>query len=84
MADSKALIATADQVGHILTSRRKALKLSQSEMATRLGLSQNRYSELEQHPGKLTLDRLLILAAALNLDLALQEKGNVAEQTGEW
>ncbi|MDY0309214.1 MAG: helix-turn-helix domain-containing protein [Castellaniella sp.] len=40
-------LSTSHQLGHLLTARRKALGLTQQEVASRLGISQNRYSELE-------------------------------------
>jgi len=71
------------QAGQILTTRRKALNLSQAAVAARLGISQNRLSELEAHPERVTLDRLLALASQLGLELVLQEKTQPANQS-EW
>jgi len=64
----------ATQIGATLAARRKALKLSQAEVAARLGLSQNRLSELEARPETLTVEQLLALANALGLELALGER----------
>ncbi|BAL27184.1 hypothetical protein AZKH_p0301 (plasmid) [Azoarcus sp. KH32C] len=64
-------------------ARRKALGLSQSQVAVGLGISQNRLSEIEAHPERLTLDRLISLAGLLGLELVLQEK-TPASDTGEW
>ena len=77
-------LMTPTQTGQMLVSRRKALKLSQEAVANRLGISQPRYSELEIHPDRITLDRLLILASVLKLDLALCEKDSEPVQKGEW
>jgi len=79
-------IFTSDQLGQLLASRRKALGLSQSEAAARLGISQNRLSELERQPAQLTLDRLLALAGMLGLDLDIQAKPSNPgkEEEGEW
>lgn len=66
------VIHTPQQAGAYLRDRRKALKLSQTQVATRLGVSQNRFSVLEAVPGDLTLERLLVLAKTLGLELVLR------------
>ena len=71
------------QAAELLVGRRKALGLSQAEVAARLGISQNRLSELETRPERLTFDRLLALAGVLGLELALGERKPV-EAEGEW
>ena len=62
---------TPQQLQQALVNRRKKLKLSQAVVAARLGLSQNRYSELESAPESLTVDRLLTLAALLGLEVQI-------------
>lgn len=62
---------TPQQLQQALVNRRKKLKLSQSNVAAKLGLSQNRYSELESSPELLTVDRLLTLAALLGLEVQI-------------
>lgn len=69
-------ISNAKQIGATLAARRKALKLSQTEVASRLGLSQNRLSELESQPGSLTVEQLLALANALGLEMTLGERAS--------
>jgi HTH-type transcriptional regulator/antitoxin HipB len=76
-------LATPLQTAQILVSRRKAKALSQATLAASLGISQNRFSELETHPDKLTLDRLISLAGLLGLELVLQEKPPPSQQS-EW
>lgn len=78
------LLTTPLQAGQALTSRRKALKLSQGTIAQRLGISQPRFSELELHPDRMTLDRLLVLANMLNLELVLREKDSNSAPKSEW
>ncbi len=65
---------SAQQAAQLLVGRRKALGLSQAEVAARLGISQNRLSELELRPERLTLERLLALAGVLGLELAIGDK----------
>lgn len=67
-------LATPQQAGHLLVARRKTLGMSQAEVAKRLGISQSRYSELEAKPERITLERLMTLAALLNLEVVLQDK----------
>lgn len=76
-------ISTPNQTGQVFTARRKALKLSQNDVAARLGISQNRLSILEADPSRLTLDRLISLASILGLELVLQDKG-VLPAPSEW
>jgi HTH-type transcriptional regulator/antitoxin HipB len=83
------ILSTSIQTGHVLASRRRALKLSQQAVAAKLGISQNRLSELEENPDRLTLDRLLALANVLGLELTIQDKA-IRDQSasppaaGEW
>ncbi len=65
-------IHTPAQAGAYLRDYRKALKLSQSQVGRRLGISQNRFSALESAPGTITLERLLVLANLLGLELVLR------------
>lgn len=78
-------ITTATQLGRSIVARRKALHLSQEQLASQLGISQNRLSELEAHPESLTLDRLLALLNLLNLELALRERpASAGSRRLEW
>ena len=57
------------QMQQAIVTRRKKLKLTQANVAARLGISQNRYSELESSIKLITLDRLLVLMSVLGLEL---------------
>jgi HTH-type transcriptional regulator/antitoxin HipB len=76
-------LSTPRQAGQILVGRRKTLGLAQTAVAAKLGVSQNRLSELETHPERLTLDRLISLAGLLGLEVVLQEKTPSAGES-EW
>ncbi|WP_420844034.1 helix-turn-helix domain-containing protein [Limnohabitans planktonicus] len=65
------ILISGDQLGHLLRSTRKGLKLSQTAIANRLNLSQNRVSYLELHPDTLSFSQLLAWCSALGLDLRL-------------
>ena len=77
-------INTPSQVGEILRGRRKARRVSQRDLAARLAISQSRLSTLEEHPEGLTLDRLILLAKLLGLELVLQDKTDAPKSKAEW
>jgi HTH-type transcriptional regulator/antitoxin HipB len=75
-------VTHATQIGATLQARRKALKLSQTDVGNRLGLSQNRISELESHPQTLTVEQLLGLLNVLGLEMGIREQNGTP--TSEW
>lgn len=78
-------LVTALQLGQLLRSARKRQKLTQTQVAARLGLSQNRVSHLELHPEELSLKQLLGWCAVVGLELRLGERDVVAVSTPvEW
>jgi HTH-type transcriptional regulator/antitoxin HipB len=66
--------ATPPRPGQLLLSTRKRRKLTQTAVAQRLGLSQNRISHLEQHPDEISFKQLLIWCAVIGLELRLGER----------
>jgi HTH-type transcriptional regulator/antitoxin HipB len=76
-------ITHATQIGATLSARRKSLDLSQAEVASRLGLSQNRLSELESRPETLTVAQLLALLNVLGLEMTVAEQSAGKSRT-EW
>lgn len=77
-------INTPKQIGANLSGRRKHLKLSQAEVASKLGLSQNRLSELEARPETLTVEQLLALLNILGLEMNLGERAATSKTKVEW
>ncbi len=77
-------ITTPAQVAEIIRGRRKARKLSQHELATKLGLSQARLSVLEGDASTLPLDRLLLLAKLLGLEIVIQDKADEPKSRAQW
>lgn len=67
-------LVTALQLGQLLKAARKRRKLTQAEVAGRLGLSQNRVSYLEQHPDELSFKQLLGWCTTVGLELRLAER----------
>lgn len=79
------LLLTAPQLGQLLVAARKRHKLTQTAVANRVGLSQNRISYLEKHPGEISIKQLLSWCSALELDLRLGERDTSAPgSTAEW
>lgn len=78
-------LLTAPQLGQLLVSTRKRHKLTQAAVASRVGLSQNRISHLEQHPDEISVKQLLSWCSALELELRLGERDTSASSSSaEW
>lgn len=75
------LITNPGQVGEVLKARRTSRRIPQRELAAQLGISQGRMSALESAPATLTLERLIVLANLLGLELVLRDKTGTS---GEW
>jgi HTH-type transcriptional regulator / antitoxin HipB len=76
-------ITTTTQIGAILSARRKHLDLTQEQVASRLGLSQNRLSVLESRPETLTVEQLIALLSVLGLEMRIDDRGP-AKTRSEW
>jgi len=74
-------LVTTGQLSSMLQAARKAQGLTQSALATRIGLSQSRVSHLELHAHELSMEQLLAWCAALGLELALGARGRAAVST---
>jgi HTH-type transcriptional regulator/antitoxin HipB len=84
-AAMKQTLTHSAQLGRILAARRRASKLPQRALAAKLSLSQNRLSEIEANPAKLTVERLLELANLLGLELLVQDRPTTQRSsTTEW
>jgi HTH-type transcriptional regulator / antitoxin HipB len=79
-------INSPSQIGEILISRRKSLGISQTALAAKLAISQQRLSELEKQPGSLTVERLMAWFNLLSLDFVVSESHAVRENSAkvEW
>ena len=78
-------LVTALQLGQLLKAARKQRKLTQAQVAGRLGLSQNRVSHLELHTDELSFKQLLGWCAAVGLELHLAERAaQVPTSSSEW
>lgn len=64
-------VRTAEQLPPLLQAFRKEAGLTQSEVALRLGISQQTYSAMERNADKVGMARLLKLLNVLGVELAL-------------
>ncbi|MEA5029456.1 MAG: helix-turn-helix domain-containing protein [Sphaerochaeta associata] len=76
-------IQTPVQLGSYLRTRRKALGLTQKEAALRIGLLPKTISALENDPLHCSIESLLRLLSALDLEFLLQGKED-APQGNMW
>jgi HTH-type transcriptional regulator/antitoxin HipB len=76
----KQVLSIPQQIGPLLQASRKSARLSQTELAQRLGISQSRMSAMELDPGSISLEQLLALLSALNLEVLVQTKAGLDSQ----
>lgn len=65
-------VQSPSQLSLHLKSLRKSRKLTQAEMARRLQVTQERYSQIERNPELIATGRLLEIFATLGVDVLLQ------------
>ena len=84
MSTGEQVIRAPAQLGVVLRSVRQQQDLSQQQLPLKAGgISQARLSQLELQPGRLTLERLLLILAALDLELVVRHRANNHDQA-EW
>ncbi len=64
-------VRTLSQLRPILQGFRKAAGLTQAVMASRLGVTQQTYAQLEANPAAVSVERLFRVLRALDVDLTL-------------
>lgn len=67
-------IKILNQLRPILRGFRKAQKLTQADIAKRLGITQQSYAQLEANPAAASLERLFKVLAILQVDVVLKER----------
>lgn len=72
---SQYTVRTPEQLPTLLKAFRKQAGLTQGQLATRLGVTQQTVSALERNANKVSADRLLQLLGILGVDLLLQSRG---------
>jgi len=84
MAAGEQVIRAPAQLGVLLRGVRRQQGLSQQELALKAGgTSQARFSQLELQPGRFTVERLLLILAALDLELVVRPRATSIEPA-EW
>lgn len=78
------LVFSALHLGQLLVSSRKHAKLTQRQVAARMGLSQNRLSHLERHADELSFAQLLSYCSAVGLDIRLEKRDTSKAVSTEW
>ena len=90
------LISISDQLAPQLRSLRKVRRLSQADLAFKLGVSQSRIAAIERNPAAVSAGQLLEFLKALGVDLVLRDThspdGNTSPESnitdtrpqGEW
>lgn len=68
-------VRTADQLPGLLQGFRKAAGLTQAQVATRLGVTQQTLSALERNASSVSAARLMKLLAILGVELVLRQPG---------
>jgi HTH-type transcriptional regulator/antitoxin HipB len=66
-------LTNESQAVELMRQRRKAKGLSQQQLASKLGVTQARLSEIESGRAHLSVERLIAVAALLGLELVLRE-----------
>ena len=82
-------IRTADQLPGVLQAFRKESGLSQTEVASRMGLTQQKLSYLELNASSASAERVLALLSVLGVELVLRRPessapSNVSSNTLPW
>ena len=84
MALGEQAIQAPSQLCVLLRGARRQRGMSQQELALKAGgTSQNRLSELELQPGRFTVERLLLILAALDLELVVRPR-ETSIKPAEW
>ena len=90
------LISISDQLAPQLRSLRQVRRLSQADLALKLGVSQSRIAAIERNPAAVSAGQLLEFLRVLGVDLVLRDthapEGNASPEPniadslpkGEW
>lgn len=80
------VVRTSGQLGPILKRLRKAKGWSQQALGQKVGLSQERISVIENQPEKVSLDSLLTVLMALDVEMQIapRDAGDGMPAKGSW
>jgi HTH-type transcriptional regulator / antitoxin HipB len=71
----------ATHLQQLLKSLRKSRKMTQSELARRLGVVQSRVADIERDPGAVSVEQLLHVLAMLGAQMVVRETATEASAT---
>jgi HTH-type transcriptional regulator / antitoxin HipB len=77
-------IKTPSQLKAALRNLRRAQGLSQSAFGSKVGLSQERISAIENHPERVTTDQLMTLLMAAGMELVIKPRSLETHTSGSW
>lgn len=83
-------VTTSKQLSNYLKDARLAMKLSQSKVASKVGIRQDTVSSFEQNPDSTKLETLFKLLSSLNLELEVKPRAQDADsarttpETQDW
>ncbi len=63
-----------EQLGPHIRALRRARKLTQRDLAARLGVTQARIADIEANPAVVSVRQLMTILAALGVDIALRPR----------
>lgn len=66
-------VQLASQLKQLLKSLRKSRKMTQAELARRLGVVQSRVADIERDPGAVSVEQLLQVLAMLGAQVVVRE-----------
>ena len=75
------LLQSPSQLSLHLKSLRKSRKVTQADMAKRLAVTQERYSQIERNPELIATGRLLEILAVLGVDVLLKLRPTESART---
>jgi HTH-type transcriptional regulator/antitoxin HipB len=82
------LLSSAEQLTAHLKALRKTQRLTQAQLARRLGIGQPRLAEIEKHPETVSTGQLMDLLAALGVEVLLRVKPKLPRDEtrprGQW
>lgn len=67
-------IRSTEQLGNAIRRSRKLQKISQTELAKKAGVTQKTISKIESDASKANISTMLLILAALKLDLTISER----------
>ena len=65
-------LRSPDQLTAMLQALRKSAHLTQSELAARMGLTQQNLSEIENNPGRMSMTRFMKLLGSMGAEIVIR------------